>query len=209
MVSFMLELIQNKLSEPQTLITDGMLGLQCIIYALILLSDIRKKKTTRNDKFTLLWCFFFSALSVFAFAGSISHYTTNLDLYQSTWSITLFFGGLALFIFHFIIGTQIAKITPKLNKMNLILIFLGYLSFNGLIFGLEWNFTYFGYYLVYICIHFYLSYALILRKSLPFNQLNKKIFIYLSIILFLGIIQVIGKKVQWMYYFGDESQFLF
>jgi hypothetical protein len=201
-------LLALKYSEPITLCTDGFLGIQCLIFAILV---IIKQTQVKTHSLSKIWTGFYLNLAVFAFAGAISHFTTNLDLYAITWPISVISGGIALFCFQIAFlwhNSNEILVSQMVKTPSFIIAIIGILIYLTIIPFTTWNFAVFSGYLVIIAIHFLLLSAKNAdqQELMPFNHILKR---FLLIILILGIIQVIGKIIQWNYYFGDKNQFLF
>ena len=204
-------MLATKLSEPVTLITDGAIGVQCLIFSIILFKSL---KISRDPAILKMWIGCFLSLSIFAFAGSISHGTPSLTLYSNTWPVCVTFGGVALYFLHIAMMMFYGKkngesdINQKPHPMvyiiptTLLIVYLIVLPGSG------WSFAYFGYYFIVIALHFF-GLFFVNRNVAAKQPFGKILFMYVAVFMIFGVIQILGKTYDWAYTFGSSDQYLF
>ena len=124
----------------------------------------------------------FLSLSIFAFSGAISHFTTENTVYQFTWPMTVIFGGIALFWFDLALIDEYFQLNMKWDPKftGSVVALLGYLII--LIFS-DWNFGIFGVLLLVFTLHF-----MLLSHQMKKNDLNSQF--YYAIRRFLYVIVI-------------------
>jgi len=194
-----------KHSEPVTLLTDGLLGIECLVCSCLLLA---KRKSSPLSRTITAWALGYISLGIFAINGSLSHYTTSYDVYSITWPLCVVFGGVCVFFF------QIALMLYESDEKDAfktwsysvppicLAIYLVALS------TLNWNFSLFGGYLGVFLFQFLFSYRNHGSESSKSN-LYQSIRNFMLVVVVLGIIQVAGKAAEWNFYYGPDSQYLF
>jgi len=200
-----------KYSEPITLITDGALGIQSFIFALLLAFYLAKNvEGTIKKESTLNWALCFFSMGIFALAGAIGHFTTSEEIYWSVWPFCVSFGAVALFF----ANLEVQVLFFGSRKYQFVKTLIPYAVVQILIIVFNYAFIWFGVYLVYTVAVYFILYFIDKKSGSQDRDTDKTKFIkvvgiYLFVFLILGIIQTIAKAAGWVIFFGPNSEYLF
>ena len=94
----MLGITDFKPSDPVTVVTDVLLFLEGMLFAVALFFH----QKGRNHQSIQMWCWIgtFSCIGLFALFGALAHGTHSLALEDVLWPPTVIFGGLSFFWFN-------------------------------------------------------------------------------------------------------------
>lgn len=116
------------ITEPVTLITDYLLAVECLVFAILLL------RKSENETPILLWSISFFAIGLAAATGGTYHgfvQSLSVPISSALWKITLYSIGISTFCM--LSGMILAAIKGKVRTAFLILAAIQFLAFAVLI----------------------------------------------------------------------------
>jgi hypothetical protein len=208
-----------KYSEPITLISDGLIAIECIIFAFLLFN---RKKTHQTSILLRPWIFSLINFGLAGISGAVYHFSIHETTCEVSWKFILLFSGAAVACFQIglvLFANQshllLHKFDPE-SDISPLTFFreayqIGIYTFSIYVIILvftDWSFLILRFYSFFFLGHFVVSYWKNKHELLK-QWYYHKFGIVLLCSLILGIFQGVGKYFHWGFYFGENQDYFF